>query len=341
MINLRGRGSTHRLHLHQNLQAHRKPANEHSTGSPTAPPAPQVGECPGPRAGASRPRRCRPGWGDPGAPDEAPSPSPGPSDPTGEAGAPQSSLSAHSPLLSAPGAAGPEGGSLGGGRGTHRDHDRVFSLKLGDVLIAAVHLRLVERSEATHHFDVALGRVRHLPGCRGRRPGATPRRSVLEEVGRAEGASVAKAEGPRSAASRFTGGAAGTWAAAPGPARSPTDSLPTHHGSHGGGGASSASPLTGGAGCWAERSRRPGARAPLSSWKTAGRAHLQPARLSARRLAGYSLITPEAADWRRVGRRGRRTAHARRTGAPATNPWPRRCSTPGLQGQVTGRASAE
>lgn len=64
---------------------------------------------------------------------------------------------------------------------THRNHDRVFSLKLGDVLIAAVHLRLVERSEATHHFDVALGRVRHLPRCR--RPGATPRRSVWKEAG--------------------------------------------------------------------------------------------------------------------------------------------------------------
>lgn len=67
---------------------------------------------------------------------------------------------------------------------TYRDHDRVFSLKLGDVFIAAVHFRLVERSEATHHFDVALGRVRHLSRCRDRRPGATPRRSVWEEADR-------------------------------------------------------------------------------------------------------------------------------------------------------------
>lgn len=87
------------------------------------------------------------------------------------------------PLPRTPGPARSKGAGRGGTGVTHRNHDRVFSLKLGDVLIAAVHLRLVERSEATHHFDVALGRVRHLSRCRGRRPGATPRRSVWKEAG--------------------------------------------------------------------------------------------------------------------------------------------------------------
>lgn len=74
-----------------------------------------------------------------------------------------------------------------GAGATHRDHDRVISLKLGDILVAAVHLGLVERSEATHYFDVALGWVRHLSRSRGQRPGATPRLSVLEGAAQAEG----------------------------------------------------------------------------------------------------------------------------------------------------------
>lgn len=267
MINLRGRGSdtpTASTSEHAGAQKVGERALDLFPGGSTRAPGRGV---PGTQGGCLPSPALQTGVGRPRSPRRGAEPLPWAVEPHwGEAGAPQSSLSAHSPLLSTPRAAGHEGGALGGDRGTHRDHNRVFSLKLGDVLITAVHLRLVERSEATHHFDVALGRVRHLPGCRAPRPGATPRRSVLEEVGRAEGASVAKAKGPRPAASRFPGGAAGTWAAAPGPARSPTGSLPTHHGSHGGGGGgSSASPLTGGAGCWAEGSRRSGAQAPSSS----------------------------------------------------------------------------
>lgn len=266
MINLRGRGSD------TPTASTSEPAGAQKAGeralnwfpnSSTRAPGRGV---PGTQGGCLPSRALQTGVGQPRSTRRGAEPLPWAVGPHCGGGAPQRSLSAYSLLLSTPGAAGPEGGSLGGDRGTHRDHDRVFSLKLGDVLIAAVHFGLVERPEATHHFDVALRRVRHLPGCRGPRPGPTPRRSVLEEVDRAEGASLPKAEDPRSAGSRFPGGAAGAWAAAPGPARSPTGSLPTHHGSRGGGsGGSSASPLTGGAGCWAEGSRRPGAQAPSSS----------------------------------------------------------------------------
>lgn len=44
----------------------------------------------------------------------------------------------------------------------HRDDDGILALELGDVLVAAGHLGLVEGPEATHHFDVTLRRVRHL-----------------------------------------------------------------------------------------------------------------------------------------------------------------------------------
>lgn len=83
------------------------------------------------------------------------------------------------PLPRTPAQPGPKERDGDGVEVPYRDHDRVFALKLGDVFIAAVHFRLVERSEATHHFDVALGRVRHLSRCRGRRTGATPRHSSL------------------------------------------------------------------------------------------------------------------------------------------------------------------
>jgi hypothetical protein len=109
--------------------------------------------------------------------------------------APSGSAPRHVPVSPSP-PSEPRWGGTGAGRVrvTHRDHDRVFSLKLGDVLIAAVHLGLVERSEATHHFDVALGRVRHLSRSRGRRPGATPRCLVSEEAAGVERRRVARTE---------------------------------------------------------------------------------------------------------------------------------------------------
>lgn len=41
--------------------------------------------------------------------------------------------------------------------GTYPDHHRVVRLEFGDKLIPAENLRLVEGTEATQHFDVALG----------------------------------------------------------------------------------------------------------------------------------------------------------------------------------------
>lgn len=292
--------------------------------APPLPRAPQVREGRGPRAGASRRRRRRPGRGDPGAPEEAPRPSPGPSGPP--------KLAPRFPELQE------RPGPKEGAGGTHRDHDRVFSLKLGDVLIAAVHLGLVQRSEATHHFDVAFGRVRHLPGCRGRRPGATPRRSVLEETGRAEGLGSRRprARGPRRRAS--PAGAAGTGAAAPAPAPSPAGSLPTHHGSHGGAGRRRllSFSFAGGARCGAGGSRRPGTRPPLSSSERAGRAQRRPALLSARRFARYRLLIPDSADGRRAvggaARGGRSIAHARRARRPGDQSAP----APPLRAGVAG-----
>lgn len=71
--------------------------------------------------------------------------------------------------------------------------------------------------------------------------------------------------------------------------------------------------------------------------------------LPGRRLAGSPArrLQPDhswgrglAAGWAARTENCARAAD-RRPGAPATNPRPRRCSTPGLQGQVTGGASAE
>lgn len=39
---------------------------------------------------------------------------------------------------------------------THPDDDGVVSLELGDELVSAQNLRLVEGAKATQHFDVAL-----------------------------------------------------------------------------------------------------------------------------------------------------------------------------------------
>lgn len=48
---------------------------------------------------------------------------------------------------------------------THPDDHRLLALEFGDEFVAAEDLRLVEGPEAAHHFDAALGGVRHLGGA--------------------------------------------------------------------------------------------------------------------------------------------------------------------------------
>lgn len=277
--------------------------------------------------------------------------------PQTRAGRPRSTRGGAAPL---PGPSGPpklaprfpelqeRPGPKEGAGGTHRDHDRVFSLKLGDVLIAAVHLGLVQRSEATHHFDVALGRVRHLPGCRGRRPGATPHRSVLEKTGRAKGLESRRprARGPRRRASP---------AERPGPGlqRPRRHRGPQAHfrpimaamAAAPGGGGSSASPSPAGQGAGLED---PGDREHdllfLPRREQAALSVGPPwCPLAGSPATTYSFQTPRTGDGRWEGRRGAGGALRTRggPGAPATNPRPRRRSAPGSQGQVSRRARAE
>ena len=333
-----GGGATPRQHLHQDPHAHgsRPRCPQPAPRTAPAPRAPQVREGRGPRAGASRRRRRRPGRGDPRAPEEAPRPSPGPSGPP--------KLAPRFPELQER----PDPKEVA--KGTHRDHDRVFSLKLDDVLVAAVHLGLVQRSEATHHFDVALGRVRHLPGCRGRRPGATPRRLVLKETGRAEGLGSRRqrARGPRRRASP---------AERPGPGlqRPRRHRRPQAHfrpimaamaaAAAPGGGGSSASPSPAGqaAGLGDPGDREHDLLFPPRREQAALTVGPPCCPLAGSPATAFSFQRPQTGDGRWEGRRGAGGALRTRGGPgnPATNPRPRRRSEPGSQGQVSRRARAE
>lgn len=62
-------------------------------------------------------------------------------------------------------------------RQTHPDDHRLLALEFGDEFVPPEDLRLVEGPEPAHHFDAALGGIRHLGG--GRRAGAGLRERTL------------------------------------------------------------------------------------------------------------------------------------------------------------------